>query len=64
MARHEPEPRPAEAVTTNLTINFMRKPEPADLLGEGRLMKLGPALAVGDFTIWSEGGRSRWLTPP
>jgi hypothetical protein len=45
----------AAAVTTNLTINFMRKPEPADLLGEGRLMKLGRALAVGDFTIWSEG---------
>lgn len=33
----------------------MRKPEPADLLGEGRLMKLGRSLAVGDFTIWSEG---------
>ena len=45
----------AQAVTTNLNINFMRKPEPADLLGEGRLMKLGRALAVGDFTIWSEG---------
>ena len=45
----------AQAVTTNLNINFMRKPEPADLLGEGRLMKLGRALAVGDFTIWSDG---------
>ena len=33
----------------------MRKPEPADLLGEGRLLKLGRALAVGDFTIRSEG---------
>jgi acyl-coenzyme A thioesterase PaaI-like protein len=33
----------------------MRKPEPADLIGEGRLMKLGRSLAVGDFTIWSEG---------
>ena len=43
------------AVTTNLNINFMRKPEPADLIGEGRLMKLGRSLAVGDFTIWSEG---------
>ena len=31
----------ALAVTTNLNINFMRKPEPADLIGEGRLMKLG-----------------------
>ena len=45
----------AMAVTTNLNIDFMRKPEPADLLGEGRLMKLGRSLAVGDFTIWSEG---------
>jgi uncharacterized protein (TIGR00369 family) len=45
----------AMAVTTNLNINFMRKPEPVDLLGEGRLMKLGRSLAVGDFTIWSEG---------
>ena len=45
----------ALAVTTNLNINFMRKPEPADLLGEGRLMKLGRSLAVGDFTIWSDG---------
>ena len=43
------------AVTTNLNINFMRKPEPADLIGEGRLLKLGKTLAVGDFTIWSDG---------
>ncbi|MBM3650030.1 MAG: PaaI family thioesterase [Alphaproteobacteria bacterium] len=45
----------AMAVTTNLNINFLRKPEPADLLGEGRLLKLGRSLAVGDFTIWSDG---------
>ena len=45
----------AMAVTTNLNINFMRKPEPGDLLGEGRLLKLGKTLAVGDFTIWSDG---------
>src|SRR5258708_34169558 len=45
----------SQAFTTTLNINFMRKPEPADLLGEGRLLKLGRTLAVGDFTIWSEG---------
>lgn len=45
----------AMAVTTNLNINFMRKPEPGDLVGEGRLLKLGKTLAVGDFTIWSAG---------
>lgn len=45
----------ALAVTTNLNINFMRKPDPGHLVGEGRLLKLGKALAVGDFTIWNEG---------
>lgn len=45
----------AMAVTTNLNINFMRKPDPGHLVGEGRLLKLGRALAVGDFTIWNEG---------
>jgi uncharacterized protein (TIGR00369 family) len=45
----------ALAVTTNLNINFMRKPELGILAGEGRLLKLGRSLAVGDFTIWSEG---------
>jgi len=45
----------AMAVTTNLNINFMRKPEPGDLVGEGRLLKIGKTLAVGDFTIWNAG---------
>jgi len=45
----------AMAVTTNLNVNFMRKPDPGHLVGEGRLLKLGRALAVGDFTIWNEG---------
>ncbi len=45
----------ALAVTTNLNINFMRKPAMGDLIGEGRLLKLGRSLAVGDFTIRSDG---------
>ncbi|HEY6982354.1 PaaI family thioesterase [Reyranella sp.] len=46
----------ALAVTTNLNINFMRKPKAASqLVGEGRLLKLGRSLAVGDFTIWNDG---------
>ena len=46
----------ALAVTTNLNINFMRKPAATtDLVGEGRLLKLGRSLAVGDFTIWNDG---------
>ncbi len=41
------------AVTTNLNINFLRKPPPADLIGEARLLKLGKRLAVGDVAIRS-----------
>jgi len=43
----------AAAVTTNLNINFMRLPPPADLIGEARLMKLGKRLAVGEVSIAS-----------
>ena len=46
----------ALAVTTNCSIDFMRKPEAArDLLAEARLLKLGRSLAVGDVLIRSEG---------
>src|SRR5262245_36478184 len=43
------------AVTTNLNINFLRKPGAADLLAEARLMKLGKRLAVGEVVIQSVG---------
>ena len=43
------------AVTTNLNINFLRKPGAADLLAEARLMKLGKRLAVGEVAIRSVG---------
>ncbi len=45
----------ALAVTTNLNINFLRKPEPVDLIGDCRLMKLGKRLAVGEVTLFSLG---------
>jgi uncharacterized protein (TIGR00369 family) len=44
------------AVTTNLNINFLRRPGAADLLAEAKLMKLGKRLAVGDIGIWSADG--------
>ena len=44
------------AVTTNLNINFLRKPGAADLLAEAKLMKLGKRLAVGEVAIRSNGG--------
>jgi uncharacterized protein (TIGR00369 family) len=43
------------AVTTNLNINFLRKPARRDLVAEARLLKLGKRLAVGEVTIRSEG---------
>ncbi len=44
------------AVTTNASIDFMRKPEAGrDLIGEARLLKLGRVLAVGDVLIRSDG---------
>jgi uncharacterized protein (TIGR00369 family) len=46
----------ALAVTTNCSIDFMRKPAAdRDILSEARLLKLGRALAVGDVLLWSEG---------
>jgi uncharacterized protein (TIGR00369 family) len=43
------------AVTTNLTINFLRKPGQRDMIGEARLLKLGKRLAVGEIALFSEG---------
>ena len=42
-------------VTTNLNINFLRKPAPVDVLAEASLIKLGKRLAVGEIAIRSEG---------
>ncbi len=47
----------ALSVTTNCSIDFMRKPAAgANLRAEARLLKLGRSLAVGDVLIFSEGG--------
>lgn len=44
------------AVTTNLNINFLRKPAQADLIADARLLKSGARLVVGEVTIRSVGG--------
>lgn len=41
------------AVTTSLNINFLRKPPPADVIAEGRILKLGKRLAVGEVLLLS-----------
>lgn len=45
----------ALAVTTNLNINFYRKPLPGKLRAEARVLKMGQRLAVGDVLLFSEG---------
>jgi len=45
----------AQAVTVNLNINFLSRPEPRDLIGEGRIVKLGKRLAFGEILIHSDG---------
>lgn len=45
----------ALAVTTNLNINFLRKPGPADVVAEAKLLKLGRRLAVGEVIISQAG---------
>ena len=42
------------AVTTNLSINFLRRPSPGDVLGHARLLKLGKRLAVGEVSLYSD----------
>lgn len=43
----------ALAVTSNLNINFMRRPRPSDLVSKGRLLKLGRSLALIEVSIYS-----------
>jgi uncharacterized protein (TIGR00369 family) len=45
-----------EAVTTNLNINFLAKPEPRDLIARVRLLRVGRRLAVGEAELSLDGG--------
>lgn len=47
--------REALAVTTSLTINFMRKAGPGPVDGHCRILKLGKSLMVFDIDIVSDG---------
>jgi len=45
----------AMAVTTNLNINFLRKPSAdKDIIAKCTLIKLGKSLAIGEVSIYSE----------
>lgn len=45
------------AVTSDLSIHFLRKPEPVDLIGTATILRMGRRLAVGTISLESEGGR-------
>ncbi len=42
-------------VTTNLNINFLRRPPPGDVIADARLLKLGKRLAVGEVALYVSG---------
>ena len=44
------------AVTTSLTINFLRKPSAGKrIVGECKLLKVGKSLVIGEVSIYSDG---------
>ena len=45
----------ALAVTSNLNITFLRKPQPVDLRAEATLLKLGRTLAMVNVLLYSDG---------
>jgi uncharacterized protein (TIGR00369 family) len=45
----------AQAVTINLSINFLRRPGLRDMIADARLLKLGKRLAVGEIALHSDG---------
>jgi uncharacterized protein (TIGR00369 family) len=47
------------AVTSNLSVHFLRRPAPADVLAEGRMLKLGRRLAVGEVIMHTAGDPRR-----
>jgi len=43
------------AVTTNLNINFLRRPTPGELTAVGQNLKLGQRLAIGEVSLLTGG---------
>lgn len=42
------------AVTSSLTMNFLRGAKPGDIYAEGTMLRLGRRIAVCDIKIWTE----------
>lgn len=43
------------AVTTHMSTHFLRRPRPADLIAEARILRGGRRLFVGEVDLYSEG---------
>jgi len=43
------------AVTSNLNINFLQRPNPSDLIAEGTILKLGKRMAFCEVGVRSDG---------
>jgi acyl-coenzyme A thioesterase PaaI-like protein len=54
----------ALAVTSNLTINFLRRPRMVDLVVDATLLKLGRSLAVVDVLLYSDASTGEPTTDP
>ncbi|MFI5043903.1 MAG: PaaI family thioesterase [Acidimicrobiales bacterium] len=46
----------ALAVTTNMNINFLRRPKATDVVAEATVLKMGRTLALVEVTMYSDGG--------
>lgn len=46
------------AVTSQLSINFLRKPQPGDIIADCRLIKLGRRLAYGEVFLYADGAEA------
>jgi uncharacterized protein (TIGR00369 family) len=44
-----------DAVTSSLTINFLARPEPCDMIAAAKLIRLGRRLGVGEVELYSDG---------
>jgi uncharacterized protein (TIGR00369 family) len=44
-----------QAVTSNLTMNFLRRVPPGPIIAEGRLLRVGRRLAFGEVELFAEG---------
>ena len=60
-----------QAVTTSMTMNFLSRPNPADMVAEAKLIKVGRRLAVANVEIYTDGradmvahGTGTYAIPP